>query len=253
MKRILMIVAVAAMAFACKPVNPVNAVIDSNGDCVFENSVVSFRLNGAGNAVITDGMEAILKAGKGSKTVVEDRHSARAASMNDGGSALLIGDSLYFPHENFDSFELVEQTKSHVIFKLHYPMWLAGEDSLELTRTVTLRENSYYCEVTDIYASAPTVRKDITVVAGFAKNNVLRIETGKDYIIAWESLQGAEGNIGAGVLMPMTSEFAEDGPQDHSVALYKTKMRRPVDYAVGYCWSKGELADFDAWAAQVRF
>jgi hypothetical protein len=251
MKKIFLIFIMAVAVAACQKEPPVTATIDQNGDCVIQNSLVCFRINGSNNPVVTNGMEAILKAGSSKKDiVVKDRKAAVAASLNDGGSALMLNDSLYYPHENFESFELVEQTDRHVIFKLTYPKFLVGEDSVTLYRNITLRENSYYCEVKDSY-DVGHVGQNITVVAGFAKRNVEKSEVGNDYIIAWESVPD-EGNMGVGILMPMTKKFEFDGPEDNAVAIYDTKSGRPCSYAVGYCWSQGALPDYDSWAKLIR-
>lgn len=249
MKKIFLMMIMAAAVVACQKEPAATAVIDENGDCIFQNDVVCFRLNGARNPVVTNGMEAILKAVVDKETVVRDRKAAKAASMNDGGSAILVGDSLCFPHENFDSFEVVELTEKHVTFSLTYPQWLAGEDSIKLTRTITLREGSYYCEVTDVYDIR--MGKNITVYAGFEKRAVENSEQGNDYIVAWESVPG-EGYMGIGLVMPMTRDFEFDGPSDQAVGILTTKSGRIAKYAVGYCWSKGEFADFSQWAEKVR-
>ncbi|MBR5735226.1 MAG: DUF4861 family protein [Bacteroidales bacterium] len=246
MKKIVYLIIMAAMTAACQVGPAATAAIDGNGDCIFQNSLVCFKLNGAANPVVSDGIEAILKA----KDMVKDRKIAQAASMNDGGSAVVVNDSLCFPHENFDSFEIVEQTTTHVTFSLHYPRWQAGEDSIELTRTITLRENSYFCEVSDVYESNDG--NGMRVAAGFAKRNVNRSETGEDYIIVWENLPGDDGNMGVGIVMPMSNEFELEGPADHAVAYCNTRFGHKADYAVGCCWSKGKTSDFEQWAALVR-
>ena len=249
MKKILFMLIMVAAVAACQKKNAVTAEIDQNGDCIFQNSVVCFRLPGAGNPVVTDGVEAILKTMDKKEVILKDRKSALAASMNDGGSALLVNDSLVFPHENFDSFEIVEQTPTHVIFTLHYPKWVAGEDSVSLTRTITLREPAYTFKVKDVY----DIRngQDITVATGLAKRGVEKYESGEDYIAAWESV-ASEGNIGVGFVMPMTRDFLFEGPQDHAIAIFKTKSGRPVEYAMGSCWSNGVISSFDHWLEQFR-
>lgn len=251
MKKLFLMIITAAAVVACQKEPAATAFIDENGDCIFQNSVVCFRINGPSNPVVTTGMEAILKAKQDKEVVVKDRKAAQAASMNDGGSALVVNDSLYYPHENFEQFEIVEQTKTLVKFTLQYPTWLAGEDSVKLIRTVTLRENSEYCEVADAYKGGE-LGEDILVAVGFAKRNVIKSEVGPDYIVAWESVPGGDGEMGVGFLMPMTDTFVFDGPDDQAVAYFKTKFNRNSDYAVGYCWSKGKISDFELWADKVR-
>ena len=250
MKKALLMIITAAALVACQKQPAATAAIDENGDLIFQNSLVCYRLNGASNPVVSSGLEAILKAQEGKEVVVKDRKAAQTASLNDGGSAYVVSDSLCFPHENFDSFEIVEQTPNRVVFSVHYPQWLAGEDSVSLTRTITLGENSYYCEVSDAYVSSRPGH-DIRVAVGFSKRGVSKSETGKDYIIAWEDLAG-DGNMGVGFVMPRTLEFEYEGPNDQAVAYFNTKSSRKTDYAVGCCWSKGELSDFELWASKVR-
>lgn len=250
MKKILFIMIMAATLVACNNKNTSKAYLDANGDCIFENSVVAYRINGASNPVITNGMEAVLKAVIDKKEVVKDRKAAVAASMNDGGSAILLNDSLIFPQANFESFEVVEQTPDYVVFTLTYPAWQVGEDNISLVRTITLRNRSIYCEVKDVY-KCDEGAKDVTVAAGFAKRNVANSEKGADYLVAWENI-GADEAYGVGIVMPMSSKFEFDGPADHAVAIYPTKYGRPVEYAIGSCWSKGELSTFDSWAEKVR-
>ena len=251
MKKILFMIIMAAVAVACTKESSVNAYIDANGDCIFENDVVRYRVNGANNPVVTSGMEAVFKAVVDKKEVVKDRKAAVAASLNDGGSAILDGDSLIFPAANFESFEIVEKTPTAVTFTLTYPEWPVGETNVNLVRTVTLRDGSYYCEVTDVYNSA-TQGESITVVTGFAKRAVERNEAGADYLISWESMPGNDGSYGLGVVMPMTNKFEFEGPCNSAVAIYPTKCGRKIDYAVGSCWSAGELSTFDMWAGKVR-
>lgn len=248
MKKLFLMIIMAAAVVACQKQPGATAKIDANGDCVFQNSLVGFRLNGAGNPVITDGFEAILKAQDGKQTVVKDRKTAMAASLNDGGSVLVANDSLIFPHANFESFEIVEQTAGHVTFTLSYPEWTVGEDKISLKRKITLRNNQYFCEVTDEYVVSSGL--DVNVAAGFAKRGVEKNEVGKDYIIAWESVPG-EGNMGVGIVVPMADSFEYDGLADNALALCDARYRK-VTYAVGNCWSKGAIADFNGWAAVVK-
>ena len=189
MKKILFAIIMVAAVAACQKQPAATATIDENGDLIFQNNLVCYRLNGARNPVVTDGMEAILKATVDKKETLKDRKVALAASLNDGGTALVVNDSLVFPHENFDSFEIVEQTPTHVIFTVHYPKWVAGEDSVSLTRTVTLRANSYFFEVKDNYDIRSGV--DIKVATGFAKRGVEKNETGSDCILLNISLRTA--------------------------------------------------------------
>ena len=238
----------AAAIVSCQKQPAATATIDANGDCVFQNSLVSFRLNGTKNPVITDGFEAILKAQDGKQTVVKDRKSAMAASLNDGGTVLVADDSLIFPHANFESFEIVEQTAGHVTFTLSYPEWTVGEDKISLKRKITLRENQLFCEVADEYNI--NTSRDISVAAGFAKRGVEMNEVGKDYIIAWESVPG-EGNMGVGIVVPMAERFEFDGLEDNALAFCDARYRK-VTYAVGSCWSKGAITDFNGWAAKVK-
>ena len=227
MKKILFMIIMAAVAVACTKESSVNAYIDANGDCIFENDVVRYRVNGANNPVVTSGMEAVFKAVVDKKEVVKDRKAAVAASLNDGGSAILDGDSLIFPAANFESFEIVEKTPTAVTFTLTYPEWPVGETNVNLVRTVTLRDGSYYCAVE-------------------------RNESGADSLISWESMPGNDGSYGLGVVMPMTNKFEFEGPCNSAVAIYPTKCGRKIDYAVGSCWSAGELSTFDMWAGKVR-
>lgn len=249
MKKILMIMIMAAAAVACSKQPASTAFLDAAGDCIFENSVVRYRINGPSNPVVTSGMEAILKAHDKKEVVLKDRKAAQAASLNDGGSAILLNDSLVFPQANFSSFEVVEQTKDYITFKLTYPQWEVEGNKVTLTRTITLRETSVYCEVKDVYSNEAG-STPVTIVAGFAEQAVEDSETGADYIVDWENT--GDGYIGKGIVMPMTKNFTMDGPQGSGVAIFSTKWGRPVDYAVGNCWSRGELTTFDSWAAKVR-
>lgn len=251
MKKILFAIITAAALAACQPQSSVNAYLDGNGDCIFENNVVSFRINGAANSVVTSGMEAILKGVVDKREVVKDRRSAVASSLNDGGSALLVDGGLVFPAANFESFEVVEKTDKYVTFTLNYPQWQVGDDGVSLIRTVTLHDNSLYCEVTDIYKS--TAQGDpVTVVAGFAKRSVVNHETGEDYLIGWQSLPAEDGFYGVGIVMPMSDNLVFDGPEDSAVSVYDTKYGRRVEYAVGSCWSKSSIDSFEGWAKKVR-
>lgn len=249
MKKLFLMIIVAAAMTACQNRPGATATLDANGDCVFQNPLVCFRLNGAGNPVIANGIEAILKAKDGKQTVVKDRKSAMAASLNDGGTVLVANDSLIFPHANFESFEIVEQDRGHVTFTLRYPEWTVGEEKISLKRTITLSDRFYYCEVTDEYNRRGAT--DMLLAAGFAKRGVEKSETGKDYIVAWESIPG-EGNMGVGVLMPIADRFEFDGLDDNALEYCNSKYVSKVTYIVGSCWSKGAIADFDSWAAIFR-
>ena len=242
-----MIIMAAAVVAACQKEPAATAVIDENGDCIFENNVVRFRLNGASNPVVTSGFEAILKAVDGKEQVVNDRKAAVAASMNDGGSALVVNDSLYYPQANFDSFEIVEQTPTHVTFTLTYPQWLAGEDTVSLTRTITLRENNYHCLVTDVYEGP--VGQNMTVAAGYAKQEADSHKTGKDYILAWRNLPGGDA-MGVGILMP-AGELTYEGLEDNALGYYTVKFGRRVDYGVLSGWSKAGISGLDDWEAKI--
>jgi len=250
MKRILFFMIMAAMAVACNKQPEPTAYLDGNGDCIFENGYVSYRINGASNPVITNGMEAILKAEDKKEVLVKDRKSAVAASMNDGGSAIVVNDSLVFPLQNFNSFEVEEAVPEYVKFTITYPKWLAGKDSVSLKRTVILRNRSYYAEIKDVYSS--NTGNPVTIAVGFAKHAVQQSETGADYMINWENLPDNDGMIGTGIVMPMSNNHVFDGPQNHAVAYFNTKFGRPVEYAIGSCWSKGEMSAFDNWADMVR-
>ncbi|MBR3526347.1 MAG: DUF4861 family protein [Bacteroidales bacterium] len=249
MKKILFIMIMAAVAVACSKQQTTTAFLDPAGDCIFENSVVRYRINGPSNPVVTSGMEAILKAHDKKEVVLKDRKAAQAASLNDGGSAVILNDSLVFAQANFSSFEIVEQTKDLVSFKLTYPQWEVDGNKISLVRTVTLRETSVYCEVKDVYSNEAG-STPVIVVAGFAKNSVENSEIGPDYVVDWENI--GDGYIGKGIVMPMSKNFAVDGPQDNAVAYITTKWGRPVEYAVGNCWSRGELTTFESWADKVR-
>jgi len=251
MKKILFTIIMAAALVACTKESPVNAYIDASGDCIFENNVVRYRINGASNPIVTSGMEAIFKAVIDKKEVVKDRKAAVAASLNDGGSAIVDGDSFIFPAANFEAFEIVEQTPTAVTFTLTYPEWPVGEDNVSLVRTVTIRQGSYYCEVSDVYKSS-NPGTAVTVAAGFAKGAVERNESGVDYMISWENMPSGEGSFGVGIVMPMSNELVFEGPENSAVAFYPTKYGRKVDYAIGSCWSAGSLSTFDMWAEKVR-
>ena len=251
MKKFFLMIIMAAVLTACQK-ESVNAFIDNNGDCIFENSLVCYRINGASNPVVTSGMEAIFKAVIDKQDVVKDRKAAVAGSLNDGGSAIVVEDSLVFPLENFTSFEVIEKTPKHVTFSVTYPAFPVGEDSISLVRTVTLRDGSLYCEVSDVYSSNHVGSAPYKAAAGFAKGSSERSETGKDYIINWENMPDGDGSFGIGVVMPMSGDLVFDGPANSAVAYFPTRYGRRVDYAVGSCWSRGEVATFDMWANKVR-
>ena len=88
------------------------------------------------------------------------------------------------------------------------------------------------------------------MAAGFAKRGVEMNEVGKDYIIAWESVPG-EGNMGVGIVVPMAERFEFDGLEDNALAFCDARYRK-ITYAVGSCWSKGAITDFNGWAAKVK-
>ena len=251
MKKLVLLIIMAATVAACQEIPAPNAYIDANGDCIFENNVVCYRINGASNPVVTSGMEAIFKAVIDKQEVVKDRKAAVAASLNDGGSALVVEDSLVFPLENFDSFEIVEQTPTLVTFKLTYPQWQVGEDNVGLVRTVTIRNGSYYCEVADIYSCDGSSER-FTAVAGFAKRSSERSETGVDYMIDWETMPDGDGSYGIGIVAPMSGNLVFDGPDNSAVAYCTVKYGRKIEYAAGSCWSRGELSSFEKWAEKVR-
>lgn len=251
MKKIIFLLIMAVAVTACHKNVPPAAYLDADGNCIFENNVVRYRIAGNSNPAVIPGMEAILIAtGEEDELIELDRHCAVELSMNDGGSAVVFEDSLYFPQENFSSFEIVEQTGAHVIFKLEYPKWQVGEYVVALTRTITLRYNSYFCEVADDYSGL--AGKPLKVAVGYEKHEVLDSETGKDYMITWERLPEGNGEIGLCIAVPMTDDFVFDGPNNQAVAYVSTSTARKVQYAAGFCWSRGEVPDFETWAEMVR-
>lgn len=251
MKKIFLMIIMAATVVACQNQSVVKAYLDNNGDCIFENDIISYRINGASNPVVTSGMQAIFKAVVDKQDLVKDLKAGVSASLNDGGSAIVVDDSLYFPQENFSSFEIVEQTKGHVTFTLTYPEWQMGEDSISLERTITIREHSHYCEVSDIYTNNGESGR-LVVAAGFVKHAVESFETGVDYMITWEDMPGSDEFFGLGIVMPMSDSLVFNGPCNSAVAYYPTKYGRKVDYAIGSCWDKAGFATFDSWAEKVR-
>ena len=252
MKKILFVIALAVVAVACQKQPDVTAYIDDAGDCIFENTVIRYRIPGQKNPLISSGMIAELRAQENKEVFTDNGYPAVAASFNAGGSAIVVEDSLYFPHENFNSFEVVEQTSKHVTFKLEYPAFAAGTDSLTLIRTVTLGKDSYFCQINDIYKSLKK-QVGILVAVGYDVHGTELHEIGKDYIISWEKAPSGDGMAGYGLAMPMTDVFEYEEGDDFAAAYFDTRTGRPVNYGLGFCWSKGAHADFDSWADEVRF
>ena len=81
---------------------------------------------------------------------------------------------------------------------------------------------------------------------------------GLDYIITWEkasdqSVESEDGMIGLGIVMPENYKMEYNEERHYAVAHFETVRGRKVSYAIGSCWSKGNIPSFDEWKKLVSY
>lgn len=278
MKKIYLII-LTVLVVSCQSNQKVMVRLTDNGDCIFENDRVAYRIYGAQSDIISPGADIWVKAqGKlildkwyklsetdpqyfyrnhtGKKEYPgKDCYNAQSYSLNAGASVPIYQDSLVFPTQNFDKFELIESTKSKVVFSLHYPQWTIGENTVELTREITLAANDNFCTIDDIYDGD---FYSMACLVGISTQEVVNKDEGLDYIITWEkasdqSVENEDGMIGLGIVMPENYKMEYNEERHYAVAHFETVRGRKVSYAIGSCWSKGNIPSFDEWKKLVSY
>lgn len=164
-----------------------------------------------------------------------------AVSLGGGASSPVVNGQLAYPATNYRDFRILEETPDKVVFELVYPAWQAGEDSVTLTKRITVTPGVQFCKAEDIYSGD---FDSLTVAAGIIRHDVLDSSAGDDFVLIWEnasdqSIEPEEGQLGLAVYMPGADKSELESISGHALLFKTVKPGEPVTYWFGSCWSRG--------------
>lgn len=282
MKKILILTAAAAVGLlaltSCRSAEEGDKVMaryvpERADDFVWENDLVAYRAYGKaleGNPTSPGFDVWVKKAGKlvadeWYKGAMEDPdyyhhdHGGKdcykvAVSLGGGASSPIVDGMIAYPTTNYRDYRIVEDTPEKVVFELVYPAWKAGEDSVALTKRITVTPGIRFCKAEDIYTGT---FDSLTVAAGIIRHDVLDTSCGEDFVAIWEkasdqSIEPEEGLIGLAVYMPGADRAEIESIGGHALVFKTVKSGEPLTYWFGSCWSRGgDIATPEAWNACV--
>ena len=283
MRKILILTAAAAAGLltlaACQNAQDGDRVMaryvpERADDFVWENDLVAYRAYGKaleGNPT-SPGFDVWVKeagrlvADKWYKGAMKDPdyyhhdHGGKdcykvAVSLGGGASAPVVDGRLAYPATNYREYRILEDTTDKVVFELIYPAWNAGEDTVSLTKRITVIPGTQFCMAEDIYTGT---FDSLTVAAGLIRHEVLASSAGDDFVIIWEnasdqSIEPEEGQIGLAVYMPGADRAEIESIGGHSIVFKTVSSGKPLTYWFGSCWSRGgRIATSEDWNGYVQ-
>jgi len=174
-----------------------------------------------------------------------------AVSLGGGASVPVIDGTFAYPATNYRSYEILSSSPEEIVFVLNYPEWEAAGTAVSLSKQVTVKADTYFCDVEDTYTFTGD---SLTVAAGVLRHEVLDEMASEDRLALWEtasdqSVEPEDGLIGVAVVMKDADRVGT--LNGHSVALKTIVPGGKVRYSFGSCWSKGDIPDAAAWFATV--
>lgn len=283
MKKILILTAAAAAGLlalvSCRNAQEGDKVMaryvpERADDFVWENDLVAYRAYGKaleGNPTSPGFDVWVKKAGKlvadeWYKGAMEDPdyyhhdHGGKdcykvAVSLGGGASSPVVNGQIAYPPTNYRDYRIIEDTPEKVVFELVYPAWAAGEDSVALTKRITVTPGTQFCKAEDIYAGT---FDSLTVAAGIIRHEVLGSSAGDNFVVIWEkasdqSIEPEEGQLGLAVYMPDADKAELESIGGHALVFKTITPGQPITYWFGSCWSRGDrIATSEAWNAYVQ-
>ena len=275
MKRYLGIVLGLAALVSCSEVPEqkvmARAVPERADDFVFENNLVAGRFYGQaleGNPT-SPGIDVWVKqpgplvADAWYAEAVKDPeyyhhdHGGKdcykvAVSLGGGASVPVIDGAFSYPATNYRSYDILSSAPEEVTFVLHYPAWETPSGPVSLDKQVTVKADSYFCDVEDTYTFTG---ESLTIAAGVLRHDVLEEWIGEDRLALWEtasdqSIEPEDGLIGVAVVMPGAD--AVRTLNGHTVALKTIVPGEKIQYRFASCWSKAGIPDAPAWFKLVE-
>ena len=141
-----------------------------------------------------------------------------------------------------------------MVFELVYPAWQAGEDSVALTKRITVTPGTQFCKAEDIYTGS---FDSLTVAAGIIRHEVLSSSAGNNFVVIWEnasdqSIEPEEGQLGLAVYMPDADRAEIESIGGHALVFKTIAPGEPLTYWFGSCWSRGgRIATSEDWNTHV--
>lgn len=249
------------------------AVPERADDFVWENDLIAYRAYGKaleGNPTSPGFDVWVKKAGRlvadeWYKGAMEDPnyyhydHDGKdcykvAVSLGGGASVPVVEGVLAYPPTNYRDSRIVEQTPEKVVFELVYPAWKAGEDSVALTKRITVTPGTHFCKAEDFYTGS---FDSLTVAAGIIRHEVIADGVSDDCLWIWEnasdqSIEKESGKIGLALYMPGAEKVESPSVENHALAYRTIRSGEPVTYYFGSCWSRGgEIATPEEWSGYV--
>lgn len=171
---------------------------------------------------------------------------AVGATLGDGATALLVGDSILYPR-CYESVEILENGPKRFSAKLKFAPVTVGKDkSVVETRIITLESGSYLNKCTVTYEGLTTPRE---IVTGFPvrDNSKPIFDVEKGILTYADPTQGPDnGKALLGVVVPGGFKRVQmtDG---HIIGVAKTSPDEPFTYYWGYGWDREGFEDLQAW------
>ena len=274
-KNLFFLVLVIALVVSCAPKEPgvmARYVPERADDFVFENNLIAGRFYGEaleGNPT-SPGIDVWVKlpgklvanewyehATSGDGNYYHHDHGGKdcykvAVSLGGGASSPLVRGDIAYPATNYRSYEILSEKPDKIVFVLNYPEWTVDSLKVSLSKKVTIRPNTYFCDVEDTY-TFNTER--LTIAAGLLRHDVIQEIYSEGVVALWEhasdqSQEPEDGLIGVAVVMQNADSVKVVGK--HAVALKTIKSGEKIHYKFGSCWSKGEIKDASTWFEAVN-
>lgn len=284
MKKYIILAALLTLA-ACSEAPEVDKVMarhvpERADDFVFENNLICGRIYGQALEAETTSPGIDIWVKKPGALVADQRYRDElengktyhkdwgngkdcykvGVSLGGGASAVVIENRLQYPATNYRSWEILEQTPDKVVFRLDYPEWNAGGESISLRKTFTVRADTYFVKVEDVYTFSGEFGDELEVVAGVFRHpeqETVRFELeAEDRYALWErasdqSVEPEDGMIGVAVYVPGGRNGRLSHGDDHGITGRRIKSGETFTYYFGSCWSKGEIQSWSDWLMMV--
>ncbi|MCX7819792.1 MAG: glycoside hydrolase family 88 protein [Kiritimatiellae bacterium] len=173
-------------------------------------------------------------------------------SCGCGGTAVWHEGRLHFAN-NWVRHRFLRNGPDVVEFEADYAPWRVGERTVAETRRISLRLGSNFNRIESRFSTDPP--GDLTVAIGIVERTGegrARWNREEGWLSYWEPESPPNGSIACAVWAPPDQIEEIRRAEGHHLVLVRVPAGRPLVYAAGAGWSKGDFPTPDSWEQYVR-
>ena len=237
-------------------------------DYAWENDKVAYRLYGPAletspEKLITPGIDVWAKSTD--RLVIDERYARGqyhhdygdgmdcykvGVTLGGGASLPFVGGKFWMMGHNYATQRTLDNGPIRTTVELTYAPFDVDGTTVTLVKTISLDAGSHFSRMENRYSGAA----ELPIAAGVVRHDVKAFAQGEGWLALREAASdsadpASDGDIYLAILLP-GAEILPD-TLGHALAVKTAADGEALVYYAGSGWSKGGIADMDAWTRTV--